>query len=102
MSTRRCIRRSATLAGAVVLAVVLAVGAMLATAAPAWARTGGQRTGNGSNTTNAAADQSRTIVATGTARVRGTPDVLTVMLGVNTRGDSVGAALDRNNSAARK
>jgi hypothetical protein len=36
------------------------------------------------------------------ARVRGTPDVLTVTLGVTSRGKSVGEALDRNNAAARK
>jgi uncharacterized protein YggE len=94
----RSIRRPATLVGA----FALALGAVFATTTPAWARTGGQHTGAGSGTTNPAAEQSRTIVATGTARVRGTPDVLTVTLGVNTRGHSVGEALDRNNSAARK
>ena len=44
----------------------------------------------------------RTIVATGTARVRGTPDVLTMTLGVSSRGRTVGEALDRNTSAAKK
>ena len=98
MSTQRVIRRPAVLVGAAVLAVA-AVLAMATT--PAWARSTGQRTGTGSSTTPAA-DPTRTIVATGTARVRGTPDVLTVMLGVTTRGHSVGEALDRNNSSARK
>jgi len=44
----------------------------------------------------------RTLVATGTARVRGVPDLLTLTMGVRTRGDSVGAALDRNNAAVRR
>lgn len=52
----------------------------------------------------AAADDgtTRTLVATGTARVRGVPDVLTMTLGVTTRGSSVGEALDRNNAAVGK
>ena len=94
MSAARSLSRAAGAA--------LAVAAVLAmTALPASARTGDRRTGTGS-TTAAAADPSRTIVATGTARVRGTPDVLTVMLGVTTRGKSVGEALDRNNTGAHK
>jgi len=101
MSTQRSARRSAVLIGAAVLAIAVAT-----TAAPAGARTTRQRTGaNAAPTTGAGtgtSDPARTIVATGTARVRGTPDVLTVMLGVTTRGHSVGEALDRNNSGARK
>jgi hypothetical protein len=44
----------------------------------------------------------RTVVATGTAKVRGVPDVLTMTLGVTSRADTVGAALDRNNAAVGK
>lgn len=44
----------------------------------------------------------RTLVATGTARVRGIPDVLEMRLGVQSRGRTVGDALDRNNAAASK
>src|SRR5262249_43423095 len=44
----------------------------------------------------------RGTVAPGTARVRGTPDVLTVTVGVTSRGKTVGEALDRNNAGARK
>jgi hypothetical protein len=47
-------------------------------------------------------DPDRTLVATGTARVRGVPDVLTMTLGVTTRGATVGEALDRNNASARR
>src|SRR5262245_37908892 len=39
----------------------------------------------------------RTITVVGTARVRGTPDVLTMTLGVSSRGQTVGEALERNN-----
>jgi uncharacterized protein YggE len=97
MSTQCSVRRRALAVGAAALA---AVAVLAATAAPASARTPRQRAGVDAAT--APADQARTIVATGTARVRGTPDVLTVMLGVTTRGQSVGEALDRNNSGARK
>lgn len=43
----------------------------------------------------------RTVTVTGVARVRGTPDVLTMRLGVTSRGRTVGEALDRNTTAAR-
>ncbi len=98
MSTQRSIRRVVAVGTAALATVAVLVGA----AAPALARTTRPRAGNGTDATTTAADPSRTIVATGTARVRGTPDVLTVMLGVTTRGHSVGEALDRNNSGARK
>jgi uncharacterized protein YggE len=44
----------------------------------------------------------RTLVATGTARVRGIPDVLQMQFGVRTRGRTVGEALDRNSKAASR
>jgi uncharacterized protein YggE len=91
MSTQRLVRRAAAVTAAGITAIVLL-------AAPASAR---ERTG-GDTAAPTAADSSRTIVATGTARVRGTPDVLTVTLGVTTRGKTVGEALDRNNTGARK
>lgn len=47
-------------------------------------------------------DPARTLVATGTARVRGVPDVLTMTIGITSRGSSVGDALDRNNQSVRK
>jgi len=98
MSTQCSARRWSAL----VAAAALAVAAVLATTtAPAWARTPRQRTGGGSDAA-ASTDPSRTIVATGTARVRGTPDVLTVQLGATSRGHTVGEALDRNNAAVRK
>jgi len=97
MSTQRSTRRAVAI-GAAALATVAV---LVAAAAPASARTTRQRTGTSADATTTA-DSSRTIVATGTARVRGTPDVLTVMLGVTSRGHSVGEALDRNNSGARK
>ena len=95
MSTHRFARRALTLGATALAAVSFVVGA----AAPASARAVRQRADSG---TTGSADQSRTLVATGTARVRGTPDVLTVMLGVTSRGKTVGEALDRNNAAARK
>jgi uncharacterized protein YggE len=95
--------RELNLVVAIGAAALATVAVLVAGAAPASARTTRQRTGTGIGTdATAAADPSRTIVATGTARVRGTPDVLTVMLGVTTRGHSVGEALDRNNSGAHK
>jgi uncharacterized protein YggE len=107
MSTQRSVQRSSIQrasiwrSAALIGAALLAVSAVLATTvAPAWART--PRQNRGSDAVTTPADPTRTIVATGTARVRGTPDVLTVMLGVTTRGHSVGEALDRNNSGARK
>jgi hypothetical protein len=97
MSSQRSIRRAVAVGAAALATIAVLTGA----AAPASARTTRQRSGTGTDAATAA-DPSRTIVATGTARVRGTPDVLTVMLGVTTRGHSVGEALDRNNSGARK
>src|SRR5262245_1853342 len=89
MSTHRFVRR-AVAAGVTTLATV---SFLVVAAAPASA----QKTD-----TTSTADPSRTLVATGTARVRGTPDVLTVSLGVTSRGKTVGEALDRNNAGARK
>lgn len=43
----------------------------------------------------------RTIVARGVARVQGTPDLLTMTLGVTSRGRTVGEALQRNTEASR-
>jgi uncharacterized protein len=98
MSTHHSLRRSLALGGATALAVAALV---VTAAAPAWARAPRQRTGTNTGATSAA-DQSRTIVATGTSRVRGTPDVLTVQVGATSRGHTVGEALDRNNAAVRK
>ena len=76
----------------------LAVAALaVAVAAPADART--FRTGVTAADTD---DTARTLVATGTARVRGVPDLLTMTLGVSSRGSTVGEALDRNNTAANR
>jgi uncharacterized protein YggE len=102
MSTQRLARRVPRAAVAALAALVTAA-VLVAAAAPASARTTRQRTGSDSSTaaTNTA-DAARTIVAAGTARVRGTPDVLTVTLGVSTRGKTVGEALDHNNAATRK
>ena len=82
---------------ALVPAVALAVAALTVVAAPAGARTA--RTGVPPADT---ADTARTLVATGTARVRGVPDLLTMTLGVSSRGSTVGEALDRNNTAANR
>jgi uncharacterized protein YggE len=98
MSRHHVLRRSAALFGAAVFAVAAV---FASSAAPAWARAPRQRTGSNADTTSAA-EPSRTIVATGTSRVRGTPDVLTVQLGATSRGHTVGEALDRNNAAVRK
>jgi uncharacterized protein YggE len=100
MSTHRFTRRAITVGATALAAVSFLVG----TAGPASARTVHQRSDQRTADPGATgpADQSRTIVATGTARVRGTPDVLTVQLGVTSRGKTVGEALDRNNAAARK
>ena len=97
MSTQCSVRRRAL---AVAAAALATVAVLVVAAAPASARTPRQRAGADSATVPA--DQARTLVATGTARVRGTPDVLTVMLGVSTRGKTVGEALDHNNAAARR
>jgi uncharacterized protein YggE len=99
MSTHRLARRSVAV-GATALA---AVSLLVAVAAPASARAIHQRADQRTAAdTTPTAGSSRTIIATGTAKVRGTPDVLTVMLGVTSRGKTVGEALDRNNAAARK
>ena len=89
MSTHRFARRAITVGATALAAVSFLVGA----AAPASA----QKTDS-----TGSADASRTIVAKGTAKVRGTPDVLTVTIGVTSRGKTVGEALDRNNAGARK
>jgi uncharacterized protein len=84
-------RRRALRAGAVVIALAAVVA--VAMASPALADPG-----DGTRTTS----ERRTITATGTARVHGTPDVLSVTLGVSSPGDTVGEALSRNNAAANK
>ncbi|HEX5095299.1 MAG TPA: SIMPL domain-containing protein [Acidimicrobiia bacterium] len=89
MSTHRFTRRAVTVGATALAAISFLVGS----AAPASA----QKTD-----ATGSADQSRSIVATGTSRVRGTPDVLTVQVGATSRGHTVGEALDRNNAAVRK
>lgn len=79
-----------------VAATVAVVTAIVLAASPVGAGTGGDAT------VSTTAAERRTIVASGTARVRGTPDVLTMTLGVISRGRTVGEALDRNTSAAKK
>ncbi|MBM3658609.1 MAG: DUF541 domain-containing protein [Actinobacteria bacterium] len=109
---RRTPRRTPRLALAAALVAVVVGGT---TALPAHARTTRseraeratrserpRRAATGLDATTAPAAADRTLVATGTARVRGVPDVLTMNLGVSTRGDSVGDALGRNNDAIRK
>jgi uncharacterized protein YggE len=99
MSTHRFVRRAVAVGATALATVSLVVGA----AAPASARTIRQRADQrAAADTTTTKESSRTIVAIGTSRVRGTPDVLTVMLGVTSRGHTVGEALDRNNAAARK
>ncbi len=44
----------------------------------------------------------RTVTGTGTGRVKGKPDTMTLQLGVSTRGKSAGEALSRNSDEARK
>src|SRR4029079_19551080 len=87
MSTHRFVRRAVAVGVTTLATVSLLVGA----AGPASARTprqrADQRAAADATTTT---DSSRTIVATGTARVRGTPDVLTVMLGATHRGTNTG------------
>lgn len=84
-----------------VLAVTTLLAATAVTALPAAAETA--RPTRARAATEPATDADvRTLVATGTARVRGVPDVLTMALGVTSRADTVGAALDRNNAAIGK
>lgn len=78
-----------------VAATVAVVTAVCLAAMPASA-------GTGETTVGTTTAERRTVVASGTARVRGTPDVLTMTLGVSSRGRTVGEALDRNTSAAKK
>jgi uncharacterized protein len=95
--------------------VAFAAGLLVAAvAAPASARTASTdrtdrtgRTQRGATTPVATdptgtTDPTRTVVGTGTARVRGVPDVLTMTLGVTSRGRTVGEALDHNNAAVKK
>src|SRR5262249_20429630 len=99
MSTHPFVRRAVAIGATAFAAVSLLAGA----ASPASARTVRQRADAGAAADSTpTSDSSRTIVATGTARVRGTPDVLTVTVGVTSRGKTVGEALDRNNAGARK
>lgn len=97
-------RPSVRIVAVVVAALTGLVG--IATTAPASARTArterSARHRTGLDQPDATPTADRTLVATGTARVRGVPDVLTMTLGVTTRGDTVGAALDRNNDALTK
>jgi len=97
MSTHRFVRRAVAVGATALATVSLLVAGAPAASAHAIRLRAEQRTADTTTT-----DSSRTIVATGTARVRGTPDVLTVMLGVSSRGRTVGEALDRNNAGARK
>ena len=84
-----------------VVAVALTAGLLFLTALPAGARTA--RPGRLPAATDpVTVTTDRTLIATGTARVRGVPDLLTLTLGVTSRGDTVGAALDHNNAAVAK
>src|SRR4051812_44093159 len=85
----------------VTLVIALGAGLAVLAASPADARAA--RPGRAPAATDpVSAGTDRTLTATGTARVRGVPDLLTVTLGVTSRGDTVGAALDRNNDAVAK
>jgi uncharacterized protein YggE len=94
--TRRPRRTLPVLATATAAALVMAL--LAANAAPAAARSG-RRNGVTTATEPVSGDSPRTLVATGIARVRGVPDLLTMTLGVSTRGRTVGEALDRSNRA---
>ena len=103
---RRCCGRALGVAPIAAVLVTVLVGVLVGTAAaPASART--TRTGRrgtvavATDTTDTT-DPSRTVVATGIAQVRGVPDMLTMTLGVTSRGRTVGEALDRNTTAAKK
>jgi uncharacterized protein YggE len=99
MTRPRPTRRALPLATAI--AVALTAGLLALTALPAGARTA--RPGRLPSATDpVTVTTDRTLIATGTARVRGVPDLLTVTLGVTSRGDTVGAALDHNNEAVAK
>lgn len=70
-------------------------------AAPAGAPTATAESAAASTTASAPASPDQgTIVTTGTGTVRATPDVLTVVLGVETAAASATAALDQNNALA--
>lgn len=56
----------------------------------------------GTTSGGSATKADRTVVGTGIGRIRGVPDVLTMTMGVTSRGRTVGEALDRNNAAAAK
>lgn len=93
--------RTGVVAGLVAVLVATVVGGF--GALPAGARTDRpDRVATGLDQPTDSSTSDRTLVATGTARVRGVPDVLTMTLGVTTRGDSVGTALDRNNATVAK
>ncbi|MFA5885027.1 MAG: SIMPL domain-containing protein [Acidimicrobiia bacterium] len=84
------------------MATALVAVLVATTAAPASARTGrADRRGTVPVATEPT-EVTRTVVATGIARVQGVPDVLTMTLGVTSRGRTVGEALDRNTTAASK
>lgn len=85
---------------ALALACATAV-AVVALGVPASFAAARSATVRASDSTGAGSDR-RTVVATGIARVRGTPDVLRMTIGVSSRGGSVGEALDRNTGAARR
>lgn len=95
----RHIRRASARTAAGAIAMAVAVALIVATALPAAAGSGRTRR---AATDTAPTESERTVVATGTARVRGVPDVLTTRLGVTSRGRTVGEALGRNNQASAK
>src|SRR5215211_6783731 len=106
MQTSTTPRRHSAVRAAVALAVTGAALALLA--APAVARSSRPRptyrpaAAPTPSTDSNTPDQRRTITVSGVAKVRGTPDLLTMTLGVSSRGRSVGEALDRNNAAIQK
>ena len=92
--------RSTRTVRSTLIAALVAIATVVVTAPPAAA---GATRPSAAPAANGADDGSdRTLVATGTARIRGVPDVLTSTLGVTTRADTVGSALDRNNQAVAK
>ena len=76
-----------------VLALVLAAG---------WLRDEGHASPAGPAPVPGESGEVRTITGTGTGRVRGKPDTLTVDIGVDTRGGSAEEALARNNERAAR
>jgi hypothetical protein len=95
----------AAVIGAGALTGGLVLGSVLVDATGAGAQTPRQSSGSGSgsgSTTDSTNDVPRTIDVTGTGQVRGTPDVLSLTLGVSTRDKSAGAALTHNSELSNK